>query len=822
MEDEFTCPRVLQESLLELKPTIQRVFGVTLRMGTEQASRCPQDELIWLHLRGKRRRTEAAKLFVKGLVNQESQKEVQYPLMLQCIFHGARGFFTDCLISMTSAHIVVGSVGCLLISGLDEPVVQAYSLIVDLLEKHKNSQLHTSIGEIHSMESRLRFKSLVNDLEDSHTLHLLVLPAIVKEVLLDLVKQSELDPENWRGKAGFRPELEMFQDDLKRQEPKESERSQNKTFEQTRRPNTSFHIQDPQMNFRYSVDDHGGTHEEEVPSGNVFRSLVTEPTTVKVVPQKKPVMDSEVSCQEHNVQDQNEETLLSTGSKQENEHLLKFFTAMGFKEEVVCRVLARTGPREPSKVLDLIQQEQLKTGLSSQNVNEPEEENNFVLGVLKKAAVSCGYTEEKVDEIYSIRPEVSPHQLILELQQKTPQDPEIINRVDPKVQPVAPQKTKAVEKPRMENFEKVQDIGGTSYKKQEVCSDVVGQGPAFPFRPSAAFPPPNHTVVSNIRGPPQPSYPHPVLQNISAEPAVTKPKKKTSTKAGTVITGQQRFLEGLEVPFNLQLEDKPGDPGLRQIIIDGSNVAMSHGLGQYFSCRGMALAVQYFWNRGHRRISAFVPQWRQKKDPRIKEQRFMMQLQDLGLLSFTPSREVKGHRINSYDDRLMLQMARQTDGVIVTNDNMRDLVDESIGWKEIIKSRLLQYLFAGDLFMVPDDPLGRTGPHIDEFLRSQNSPPAYISHSFAGVSSSSLPTSSQPHAQTEILQYRERTPGSAGGRGRVPLERKLEETLRIKQDLVEIFPGQENVITMTLQCHPTLTNINQLSHFILEQIDPQL
>lgn len=35
----------------------------------------------------------------------------------------------------------------------------------------------------------------------------------------------------------------------------------------------------------------------------------------------------------------------------------------------------------------------------------------------------------------------------------------------------------------------------------------------------------------------------------------------------------------------------------------------------------------------------------------------------------------------------MLQLARQTDGVIVTNDNMRDLVDESVGWKEIIKTR---------------------------------------------------------------------------------------------------------------------------------------
>lgn len=34
--------------------------------------------------------------------------------------------------------------------------------------------------------------------------------------------------------------------------------------------------------------------------------------------------------------------------------------------------------------------------------------------------------------------------------------------------------------------------------------------------------------------------------------------------------------------------------------------------------------------------------------------------------------------------------------------------------------RLLQYTFAGDLFMLPDDPLGRGGPHLQDFLRSDH------------------------------------------------------------------------------------------------------
>uniref|UniRef100_W5MSL2 RNase NYN domain-containing protein n=1 Tax=Lepisosteus oculatus TaxID=7918 RepID=W5MSL2_LEPOC len=117
------------------------------------------------------------------------------------------------------------------------------------------------------------------------------------------------------------------------------------------------------------------------------------------------------------------------------------------------------------------------------------------------------------------------------------------------------------------------------------------------------------------------------------------------------------------------------------------SLSLSHGLGHFFSCRGIALAVQYFWNRGHRKITTFVPQWRLKKDPKVKEQHYLTELQNLGLLSLTPSREIMGKRISSYDDRFMLQLAQQTDGVVVTNDNLRDLVDESPAFRNIIKKR---------------------------------------------------------------------------------------------------------------------------------------
>ncbi|NP_001080872.1 NEDD4-binding protein 1 [Xenopus laevis] len=185
------------------------------------------------------------------------------------------------------------------------------------------------------------------------------------------------------------------------------------------------------------------------------------------------------------------------------------------------------------------------------------------------------------------------------------------------------------------------------------------------------------------------------------------------------LTGVQIFQNSLKVEYRLELKNEPGKLDLKHIIIDGSNVAMSHGLKHFFSCRGIALAVEYFWNKGHRNITVFVPQWRTKRDPYITEQHFLQQLQELGILSFTPSRTVLGARIASHDDRFLLHLAERTGGIIVTNDNFREFVVESPMWREIIKERLLQYTFAGDIFMLPDDPLGRYGPKLDDFLSKQ-------------------------------------------------------------------------------------------------------
>ncbi|TWW76196.1 NEDD4-binding protein 1 [Takifugu flavidus] len=335
-------------------------------------------------------------------------------------------------------------------------------------------------------------------------------------------------------------------------------------------------------------------------------------------------------------------------------------------------------------------------------------------------------------------------------------------------------------------------------------------------------------------------------------------KTPPSSQPPPPVTGLNRFHQSLRTPYTLKLPNEPGSPELRHVIIDGSNVAMAHGLHRFFSCRGIALAVETFWRRGHRNITVFVPQWRQKRDrlttgstaasPRPPnrplvysspacvsptEQHFLNQLEDLRLLSFTPSREVCGQRISSHDDRFLLHLAEKTDGIIVTNDNLRDFVDASDTWRRIIQERLLQFTFVEDHFMIPDDPLGRNGPHLNDFLRKHNwrlpatppplrPPEVHLSSQQQPVCIQALhsppqtPTSTSWPPPSRMPQYEwpppRRSPSPSPS---PPPQRSAAETSELKRKLYDIFPDQKQRIDRILNDNPYMRDLNALSGLLL-------
>ncbi|XP_071559567.1 uncharacterized protein [Temnothorax nylanderi] len=150
---------------------------------------------------------------------------------------------------------------------------------------------------------------------------------------------------------------------------------------------------------------------------------------------------------------------------------------------------------------------------------------------------------------------------------------------------------------------------------------------------------------------------------------------------------------------------------LREIIVDGCNVAMAHTNGKEFSEKGIQIVVDFFKLRGHN-VKVFLPQHVRKK-----EHTFLEKLYKEGTVVFTPSRLIDGRQITSYDDRYILKYATSCGGIVISTDQYRDLYREKPEWRNTILNRLLIPTFVGDYIMFPEDPLGRFGPNLETFLR---------------------------------------------------------------------------------------------------------
>uniref|UniRef100_A0A146XR51 Probable ribonuclease ZC3H12C n=1 Tax=Fundulus heteroclitus TaxID=8078 RepID=A0A146XR51_FUNHE len=196
----------------------------------------------------------------------------------------------------------------------------------------------------------------------------------------------------------------------------------------------------------------------------------------------------------------------------------------------------------------------------------------------------------------------------------------------------------------------------------------------------------------------------------------------SSSSSSSSSCGCADVLDGQRSDSPPPSESLCDQDNLRPIVVDGSNVAMSHGNKEVFSCQGIQLAVDWFLERGHQDVTVFVPAWRKEQsrpDAPITDQEILRRLEKEKILVFTPSRRVQGRRVVCYDDRFIVKLAYESDGIIVSNDNYRDLANEKPEWKKFIDERLLMYSFVNDKFMPPDDPLGRHGPSLDNFLRKR-------------------------------------------------------------------------------------------------------
>ncbi|XP_076846951.1 NEDD4-binding protein 1 [Brachyhypopomus gauderio] len=785
--DEFAVHEEKENELKSTKPRVEKVFKVTFtiiglldhtRAYGSQASRP-----IWLQLKGDKEDVLKAKEYVKGLCDPELQKEERYPVDMHCIFAGAQGLFLDRLLRDTSAEVQVLEPGRLKLLGCAEAVVMAQSRVQQFVALFKEKR---SLPSDREPLVKRTFKTFVEERADKYTMELLLLPSALKEELLGLAQSptqpgGAIDVEQDRSQTST-PVTELsnyildasFEDKVTR--PMDSAVVLNGRPSHKRRSSESEQ-RDTKRQYSLERRDEEQEREEQRKAGHTHTK-----TPIRAV----------LALDSNEVPDEGEAVSPETNLR----CLVNFFRTMGYQQEVVERVVWETGQTEDTFLLleRIVEETEACTkGGQRSSVSTNGDDLSPSTHALSSSSSTCVRHKEK-DRVKS-NPQSQTLTATKPRENSQAASSNGLSQKNQTVSIVIDDDDDVIEMDR-----KSRTVGPLDFRSDSRC-DYLSRGGSQTVGPIRL------ETVTMLRAASQGPHvaemrPGCSYQTISGRVPLPHVEPAAHCKA-TPLTGVSRFRQTLCTPYQLVLQDEPGRRDLRHIIIDGSNVAMAHGLHRIFSCRGIAIAVEAFWRRGHREITVFVPQWRQKRDPNITEQHFLTQLEDLRLLSFTPSREVCGQRISSHDDRFFLHLAEKTGGVIVTNDNMRDFVTHSEAWKKIIQERLLQYTFVEDHFMIPDDPLGKHGPDLEHFLRKNSHRPATCLQR----TDLRVPSSAYPQTVQSV------PPASRSHK--TPTQRSPLETTELKKKLYDIFPDQKQRIDCILNDNPYMRDLNALSGLVL-------
>uniref|UniRef100_A0A8C7C4C7 NEDD4-binding protein 1 n=1 Tax=Oncorhynchus kisutch TaxID=8019 RepID=A0A8C7C4C7_ONCKI len=820
--DEFAVFENKQEELKCAKPRVEQVFRVVftiiglLDTGAHSSTASRQ---IWLQLKGKRDDVSRAKEYLKGLCDPELQQEEHYPVDMHCIFAGARGLFLDRLLRDTSAEVVMLEPGTLRLLGCFESVIMAKSRVQQFVALFQEKR---SLPGDREPAVKRTFKTFVEERDDKYAMELLLLPSALKEELLGLA-QSPTQPFGVIDVDQDRSQSSTPVTDL-------SNRILDTSFEEKavgaasgaetgllngvrpshKRRSSESELRDTKR--QYSLERREESMERErhtVASDSRTKTPSKTNMGLMVLDSSDGADDGEAVSPETNLR-----------------CLVNFFRTMGYQQEVVERVVKETGQTEDTfLLLECIVEESQRTerqrGGASSTHNSESSSSTFNSRDKDRGLDRVPNRALNVKSKENIKPPSSngvgqrgQYSSMLQTMtlkrsssaQGAAYDIITINDDEDSTDTLASSKARMAEQmdfpsgPRM---------------------DYLSRGGAQTMGPVRV------ESVTALRSTPQrPTQPADTRPGCSYQTLSARVPPPRTEPAPPPLTATTRFHDSLRNPYTLTLQNEPGHPDLRHIIIDGSNVAMAHGLHRFFSCRGIAIAVEAFWRQGHREITVFVPQWRQKRDRYTTEQHYLNQLEDLRLLSFTPSREVCGQRISSHDDRFLLHLAEKTGGVIVTNDNLRDFVNTSEAWMRIIQERRSPVTPP-----LRPDPRATPQPVFVQALQSaprpsfvprptatpQMRPLSHWPHSGPPgwhpphPTPSPPPQRSHPPHPSPPLQ-RSQTPRPTPS---PPPQRSPSETIELKRKLYDIFPDQKQRIDRILSDNPYMRDLNALSGLLL-------
>lgn len=205
---------------------------------------------------------------------------------------------------------------------------------------------------------------------------------------------------------------------------------------------------------------------------------------------------------------------------------------------------------------------------------------------------------------------------------------------------------------------------------------------------------------------------------------------KTNQLIKKSMNEQQKIQK--EQEFRNELQKRINDPSnLKPIIIDCKDVALSdtHNKQTFLVIR-IKKVVEYFEKKNHK-IYAILSQSRRDQimaantannlQPKTPDQQILLDMESKSQIHYTPNKRVGAKRIDPDEDIVKLQFAHSKGGIIVSNNNFKKYLNHSEDFKKVIEEAVLMYSFIDDTFMPVEDPLGKGGPSLENFLRIEPS-----------------------------------------------------------------------------------------------------
>uniref|UniRef100_UPI00358E08B1 NEDD4-binding protein 1-like n=1 Tax=Myxine glutinosa TaxID=7769 RepID=UPI00358E08B1 len=622
---EFAIREEIFDEWPDAESMLERVFGMTV-LREELHSNLSTERLRWIRLHGPAQDLSAAKDFVTGLCQSETVQQT-YPVGLLCIFEGARGLFLHALVWTTTAHVAVLDEGTLCITGSPEACARVQSHLV-----HFDRCCNLCGESVQSVEPtdaaavKHAFRNVVEKTPDRFYSELLLLPTDLKRELLHLVQaHNPLRMKHFPHLSETRGALVL--NDVMPDVPSSSEAKQDVDAATPCAP-------DPYSNVR-----------------NRHRDIATKPCPfTPTLMRSDDVTDNAPGSLLW--EDRSPTVKLDdvNGHDFERDGILPIKDDMGStwmkdKDPKHCEVFhSQREPGEKEFLADC------KKGLK--DIDDPEVmdvdlkvNGDFAIEVVRDAALQAGFHTDEIDEALG------------------------------RVGPTATRLLAELHKGRRQRTDRPADDDEIEFEGEhtDVKVDVTEQSEVQKSETSdKEWQVGDSAGASGMNGTEEEKGKESETEHFEF-PSCSSPPGPVSQRQSSVT-------------FQLRLVNSPGRHDLRHVIIDGSDVALAHGR-RVFSCRGVAICVQHFWQRGHRNLMVFVPQHEAQHQPNMPERRLLRQLEDLGLLSFIPSRVINGVRIFSHEHRFLLHLAEKTEGVIVTNANLNALASVSLVWRRIIGER---------------------------------------------------------------------------------------------------------------------------------------